>query len=138
MMKFYCVTHKSKLRIYICMNREIKTWNYFRRTGLFLANIINILERFQVLFGETSYFVDHNENYFYLCIQVQEMDGILGLILKTIEENGLSDVINVIVTSDHGMTSINPKAQVSLDVCVDCFHKNRIARKHYTIFTEMK
>ncbi|KAK7110899.1 ectonucleotide pyrophosphatase/phosphodiesterase family member 5-like [Littorina saxatilis] len=38
--------------------------------------------------------------------KVREMDGILGLILATLEEKKLSDV-NVILTSDHGMAEID-------------------------------
>nr|KAG5701616.1 hypothetical protein BaRGS_019305 [Batillaria attramentaria] len=39
--------------------------------------------------------------------KVQEMDGILGLILDGLETRGLSDVVNIIVTSDHGMAKID-------------------------------
>ncbi|XP_076461786.1 ectonucleotide pyrophosphatase/phosphodiesterase family member 5-like [Babylonia areolata] len=38
--------------------------------------------------------------------KVREMDGILGLIMKTMEEKKLDDV-NLILTSDHGMTDVN-------------------------------
>ncbi|KAL8568014.1 hypothetical protein ACOMHN_029189 [Nucella lapillus] len=41
-----------------------------------------------------------------LADKVREMDGILGMILNALEENQLNDV-NLIVTSDHGMTDIN-------------------------------
>ncbi|KAL8568013.1 hypothetical protein ACOMHN_029188 [Nucella lapillus] len=38
--------------------------------------------------------------------KVKEMDGVLGMILDSMEENKLNDV-NIIVTSDHGMTDID-------------------------------
>ena len=40
------------------------------------------------------------------------MDGILGQILDTLDEKHLSDVVNVIVTSDHGMTSVDMENRV--------------------------
>ncbi|KAL8576299.1 hypothetical protein ACOMHN_006222 [Nucella lapillus] len=39
--------------------------------------------------------------------KVREMDGILGLILHGLDNKKLSDVVNVILTSDHGMTEIS-------------------------------
>ena len=45
------------------------------------------------------------------------MDGVLGLILDTLDDVGLGDVVNVIVTSDHGMTDVDLHDKVSLHVC---------------------
>ena len=42
------------------------------------------------------------------------MDGVLGLILDTLDDVGLGDVVNVIVTSDHGMTDVDLHDKVSL------------------------
>lgn len=39
--------------------------------------------------------------------KVREMDSVLGLLLDKMEEKGLSDVVNLIVTSDHGMAEID-------------------------------
>ena len=35
------------------------------------------------------------------------MDAVLGLILDTLDAKKLTDVVNVIITSDHGMTEIS-------------------------------
>lgn len=40
------------------------------------------------------------------------MDRILGLILDTLDAKNLGDVVNVIVTSDHGMTSVDMETRV--------------------------
>ena len=44
------------------------------------------------------------------------MDAVLGLILRLLDDAGLGDVVNVIVTSDHGMADVDlqNKVQVSL------------------------
>ncbi|KAK7110986.1 hypothetical protein V1264_014774 [Littorina saxatilis] len=39
--------------------------------------------------------------------KVREMDGVLGLILESLDAAGLGDDVNVIVTSDHGMADVN-------------------------------
>ncbi|XP_041369889.1 bis(5'-adenosyl)-triphosphatase enpp4-like [Gigantopelta aegis] len=53
--------------------------------------------------------------------KVKEMDGILGYLMLKLEENQLTDEVNVIVTSDHGMHSIDVKNKV-----VDIYdHVNR-------------
>ncbi|XP_076468088.1 bis(5'-adenosyl)-triphosphatase ENPP4-like isoform X2 [Babylonia areolata] len=39
--------------------------------------------------------------------KVREMDGILGQILAELDDKNLTDVVNVIITSDHGMTNIS-------------------------------
>ena len=41
------------------------------------------------------------------------MDSVLGLILDTLDDVGLNDVVNVIVTSDHGMADIDLQSKVS-------------------------
>ena len=40
------------------------------------------------------------------------MDAVLGLILDTLEAKQLTDVVNVIITSDHGMTNIDMNTRV--------------------------
>ena len=40
------------------------------------------------------------------------MDAVLGLILDTLEASHLTDVVNVIITSDHGMTNVNMNTRV--------------------------
>ncbi len=40
--------------------------------------------------------------------KLQEMDGILGYLMSKLKDNGLYDEVNVIVTSDHGMTAVDP------------------------------
>ena len=42
------------------------------------------------------------------------MDGILGLILDTLDLKNLSDSVNVIVTSDHGMADVDMENRVGL------------------------
>lgn len=54
--------------------------------------------------------------------QIQKMDMILGAILKTLQERNLENVVDFILTSDHGMTSCNISDKVSLFF---------IARFHY-------
>ncbi|KAK3089043.1 hypothetical protein FSP39_000369 [Pinctada imbricata] len=39
--------------------------------------------------------------------KVREMDGILGYLMKKFEDHNLWDTVNMIVTSDHGMTSVD-------------------------------
>ncbi|XP_025096300.1 bis(5'-adenosyl)-triphosphatase enpp4-like isoform X2 [Pomacea canaliculata] len=44
--------------------------------------------------------------------KVREMDGVLGKILDTMDAKNLSDSVNVIVVSDHGMTDSNLTTQM--------------------------
>ena len=44
--------------------------------------------------------------------KIREMDGILGYLMEKLEENKLTDKVNVIVTSDHGMFSVDVKNKV--------------------------
>ena len=44
--------------------------------------------------------------------KVEEMDTLLGYIVQQFENNGLWDTVNVIVTSDHGMTGIDVQNRV--------------------------
>ncbi|XP_062581552.1 ectonucleotide pyrophosphatase/phosphodiesterase family member 5-like [Saccostrea cucullata] len=39
--------------------------------------------------------------------KIQEMDGILGYILDSLEKNSLTDKVNLVLVSDHGMTGID-------------------------------
>jgi len=48
------------------------------------------------------------------------MDAVLGLILDTLEAKDLTDVVNVIITSDHGMTSVNMERRVRFVSCFAC------------------
>ena len=48
------------------------------------------------------------------------MDAVLGLILDTLEANQLTDVVNVIITSAHGMTNINRESKVTFVSCFAC------------------
>ena len=47
--------------------------------------------------------------------KVTEMDGILGYLISKFNESGLWNTVNLIVTSDHGMTDIDPKTK-SIDL----------------------
>ena len=47
--------------------------------------------------------------------KISEMDRILGYILEKFNESRLWDKVNLIVTSDHGMTDIDPKSK-SIDL----------------------
>ena len=48
------------------------------------------------------------------------MDAVLGLILDTLEAKDLLDVVNVIITSDHGMTNVNMESRVTFVSCFAC------------------
>jgi len=50
---------------------------------------------------------------------VIEMDGILGYLLNSIEENNLGGLINVILTSDHGMAELSDDKIIFLDDMID-------------------
>ena len=51
------------------------------------------------------------------------MDAVLGLILDTLEAKQLTDVVNVIITSDHGMTNVNMERRVRFVSCFACTKK---------------
>ncbi|XP_046545216.1 ectonucleotide pyrophosphatase/phosphodiesterase family member 5-like [Haliotis rubra] len=46
--------------------------------------------------------------------KVKYMDSILGYLVQKMKDNGLEDEVNVIVTSDHGMTSISNQRSLDL------------------------
>ncbi|XP_039205569.1 ectonucleotide pyrophosphatase/phosphodiesterase family member 7-like [Crotalus tigris] len=43
---------------------------------------------------------------------IQQIDRTLGYLLSAIEKHGLNDILNVIITSDHGMTTVKKAPQV--------------------------
>lgn len=43
---------------------------------------------------------------------IQQIDRTLGYLLSAIEKHGLKDILNVIITSDHGMTTVKKAPQV--------------------------
>ena len=47
--------------------------------------------------------------------KIEEMDGVLGHLFKRLEEHHLSDHVNVILTSDHGMVGLSPDRVITLD-----------------------
>ena len=51
------------------------------------------------------------------------MDAVLGLILDTLEAKDLLDVVNVIITSDHGMTNVNMESRVTFVSCLRLYQK---------------
>tara|TARA_R100001143_G_C3361215_1_gene136151 strand:- start:3634 stop:4890 length:1257 start_codon:yes stop_codon:yes gene_type:complete len=50
---------------------------------------------------------------------VVEMDAILGVLFEQVEEAGLSDRLNIIIVSDHGMASTSSDRVVILDDIID-------------------
>jgi len=46
---------------------------------------------------------------------VQRADGYLGRLLRGLERRGLTDAVNLVVVSDHGMASVDPSRVVVLD-----------------------
>jgi len=51
--------------------------------------------------------------------QIQNMDGIMGTILKKAGNLTIADKLNVLVVSDHGMTEVNPEQVIDLSVYTD-------------------
>ncbi|XP_059172781.1 ectonucleotide pyrophosphatase/phosphodiesterase family member 5-like [Physella acuta] len=43
---------------------------------------------------------------------IQRMDAIVGLIVQKLNDTGLEDKVNVIITSDHGMTAVDLKNRI--------------------------
>nr|KAG5701615.1 hypothetical protein BaRGS_019304 [Batillaria attramentaria] len=63
-----------------------------------------------------------------LADKVREMDAVLGLILNGLETRGLDDVVNVIVTSDHGMAYVDmPNNLIDLWAVIDPTMVDRVA-----------
>lgn len=50
---------------------------------------------------------------------VERVDGVFGRLLDGLEQRGLTEAVNVIVVSDHGMTDIDPKRVIVLDELVE-------------------
>ncbi len=50
---------------------------------------------------------------------VIEMDGLLGYLLDSIDENNLGNRINIILTSDHGMAELSDEKIIYLDDIID-------------------
>ncbi|XP_043836402.1 ectonucleotide pyrophosphatase/phosphodiesterase family member 7-like [Dromiciops gliroides] len=46
-------------------------------------------------------------------IIIQQIDRTIGYLVEAIEKNGLKDNLNVIITSDHGMTTVKKKPNVT-------------------------
>ena len=52
-------------------------------------------------------------------IKLEELNDVLGYLIKSLEENDLLDRLNVIVTSDHGMDTISANKTIFLDSFID-------------------
>lgn len=50
---------------------------------------------------------------------IQQCDKIVGYLLDQLEEHGLSNMLNIIITSDHGMTEMNRSRFITLDDHID-------------------
>lgn len=50
---------------------------------------------------------------------VQRADSLLGYLFQKIEEHNLSERLNLIVTSDHGMAELSPERVILLDELID-------------------
>ena len=50
---------------------------------------------------------------------VVEMDGLMGYLLENIEAAGLSNILNVIIVSDHGMTELSEERVIFLEEIID-------------------
>lgn len=50
---------------------------------------------------------------------VEEMDGLLGYLFEKIDEIGLTDQLNIIVVSDHGMAELSEDKVIFLDDIID-------------------
>ncbi|XP_014675768.1 PREDICTED: ectonucleotide pyrophosphatase/phosphodiesterase family member 5-like [Priapulus caudatus] len=54
-----------------------------------------------------------------LATAVKMVDDVVGHLVKRLRDVGLYDRVNLIVTSDHGMTSVHPKNTIMLDDYID-------------------
>jgi predicted AlkP superfamily pyrophosphatase or phosphodiesterase len=50
---------------------------------------------------------------------IQEIDGVLGLLLQGLKERNILNKINIIIVSDHGMTAISSDRVIFLDDYID-------------------
>ena len=50
---------------------------------------------------------------------VREVDNALGRLLSGLDDRGLSDRVNIIVVSDHGMTALSPERVILIDEYLD-------------------
>ncbi|NER23984.1 MAG: alkaline phosphatase family protein [Symploca sp. SIO1B1] len=50
---------------------------------------------------------------------IREVDNALGILLNGLKQRGIYENVNIIIVSDHGMTSINPKKTIFIDDYVD-------------------
>jgi len=49
---------------------------------------------------------------------IARADGYLGRLLAGLDRRGLTDLVNIIVVSDHGMTAVSPDRVVVVDDCI--------------------
>ncbi|EME88924.1 uncharacterized protein MYCFIDRAFT_209933 [Pseudocercospora fijiensis CIRAD86] len=61
----------------------------------------------------------YGPNSTYIRSTIAEVDGMLGKIFKGIEERNLTDVVNIVVVSDHGMATTSNHRIVQLEDLVD-------------------
>jgi predicted AlkP superfamily pyrophosphatase or phosphodiesterase len=50
---------------------------------------------------------------------IQSVDAIIGVLMEGLEQRGLTDQVNVVVTSDHGMADTEPHRMVIVDDYID-------------------
>lgn len=78
--------------------------------------------RFAVLYWEEPDSAGHTygpDNVTEMTKVLKEVDDNIGFLMQQLKSKGLWDKINVIVTSDHGMTQCSPDRLIQLDKCLN-------------------
>ena len=91
-------------------------WLAYNESHLFLPRVDKVIEWFTQdgIDVATLYFhePDHTGHIYgpdsvEMTLKVEEMDGVLGYLMEQFDRNNLWDSVNLIVTSDHGMTNVD-------------------------------
>lgn len=68
----------------------------------------------------------YGPNSTYIRSTIVEVDGMLGLLFKGIDERNLTDIVNIVVVSDHGMATTSTQRLIQLEDLVDTALIDRI------------
>ncbi|TKA31696.1 hypothetical protein B0A50_01774 [Salinomyces thailandicus] len=61
----------------------------------------------------------YGPNSTYIRSTIREVDSMLGMLFTSLEERNLTDIVNVVVVSDHGMATTSTKRLIQLEDLID-------------------
>ncbi|GAB6029744.1 Ectonucleotide pyrophosphatase/phosphodiesterase member 6 [Chamberlinius hualienensis] len=103
-------------------------YDFYNSTDEFELNIEDILQKFAsddadvgIIYTEYTDMIGHHYGPESIELQyaLKDLDNAIGLLLDRLKELNLTDNVNIILVSDHGMTDVSQAKKIQLDSLID-------------------